>query len=410
MDTNFRPHSGAALVRFLTIIVLLAIASFEKMIGAEPEKTKPASEKSARIFSSAGLPNDENFFPIAVWLQSTANAAKYKALGINLYVALWRGPNEEQLRELTDAGMAVICSQNEFARRHKENPTIAAWMHGDEPDNAQSLGKGKGYGPPITPEKIVADYARLRSVDPSRPVLLNLGQGVAWDDWIGRGVRRNHPEDYPKYVEGGDIISFDIYPVVHDSPEVAGKLEFVAHGVSRLVEWTEGGKPIWSCIECTHISNPQQKASPAQVRAEVWMALVRGARGLIYFVHQFQPAFKEAALLDDAEMMSAVTKINGEIRELAPVLNSPSLPEAVRVTASDAKGDIGAMLKRRGGRTFLFAVNLRNAPSKASFVLPGAGDEKRLSVHGEGREIALRDGKFEDAFEPYGVHRYELAQ
>ena len=97
-----------------------------------------------------------------------------------------------------------------------------------EPDNAQALPGGKGYGPPILPEAIVQDYTRLREADPSRPVLLNLGQGVAFDNYIGRGVRRNHPEDYASYLQGCDIASFDIYPVVHQSPEVSGKLEFVA--------------------------------------------------------------------------------------------------------------------------------------------------------------------------------------
>ena len=67
--------------------------------------------------------------------------------------------------------------------------------------------------------------------------MLNLGQGVAWDGWYGRGVRTNHPEDYAEYVRGGDIISFDIYPAVHDKPAVAGKLWYVARGVERLRGW-----------------------------------------------------------------------------------------------------------------------------------------------------------------------------
>ena len=119
----------------------------------------------------------------------------------------------------------------------QNDTTIVGWMHGDEPDNAQSLGEGKGYGPPIPPEKIVADYREAQGTrSRRRPVLLNLGQGVAWDGWYGRGVRTNHPEDYPEYVEGCDIVSFDIYPAVHDKPEVAGKLWYVARGVERLRE------------------------------------------------------------------------------------------------------------------------------------------------------------------------------
>jgi len=85
-------------------------------------------------------------------------------------------------------------------------------MHGDEPDNAQSLGQGKGYGPPILPKKITDDYYKIQQADPTRPVILNLGQGVAWDGYYGRGVRTNHPEDYPEYIKGCDIASFDIYP------------------------------------------------------------------------------------------------------------------------------------------------------------------------------------------------------
>src|SRR6187200_43199 len=87
----------------------------------------------------------------------------------------------------------------------------------------RNLFPGQGYGSPIRPEKIQEDYQKIRANDPSRPVFLNLGQGVAWDNYIGRGVRRNHPEDYPEYVKGADIVSFDIYPAVHDHADVAGK-------------------------------------------------------------------------------------------------------------------------------------------------------------------------------------------
>ncbi|MBN2269525.1 MAG: hypothetical protein JXN61_02865, partial [Sedimentisphaerales bacterium] len=198
-----------------------------------------------------GLTPDASFFPICVWLQSPHNAPKYKQAGINTYIGLWNGPTDEQLAELSRAGMKVICHQNEVGLKHIDDPTIVGWMHGDEPDNAQSLGQGKGYGPPIQPERIIEDYKRIAAADPSRPVILNLGQSVAWDGWHGRGVRTNHPEDYPEYVKGCDIASFDIYPAVHDKPQVAGKLWYVGRGVERLVKWTEGHKVVWNCIECT---------------------------------------------------------------------------------------------------------------------------------------------------------------
>src|SRR3954451_17661310 len=191
-----------------------------------------------------GPPQTPESFPLAVWLQATTNADRYRAIGINTYVGLWRGPTEAHLDALDKAGIRLICGQNEISLRSRNRPTIVAGMHGDEPDNAQSLGRGKGYGPPILPSKIIEDYQRIKKADPQRPVLLNLGQGVAWDNYIGRGVRRNHSEDYPEYIKGADIISFDIYPVVHDHKDVAGNLWYVPKGVERLVNWTKGDKVV----------------------------------------------------------------------------------------------------------------------------------------------------------------------
>jgi hypothetical protein len=85
-------------------------------------------------------------------------------------------------------------------------------------------------------------------------------------------IRRNHREDYAEYVRGSDIASFDIYPEAHDSPAVAGKLWFVPQGVGRLIQWAGPDRIVWNCIECTRIENSDHKATPRQVRCEVWIA------------------------------------------------------------------------------------------------------------------------------------------
>jgi len=353
-----------------------------------------------------GPPHSADFFPIAVWLQNPRNAEKYRQAGINTYVALWRGPTDEQLAELKNAGMKVICHQNKTALNHADDPTIIGWMHGDEPDNAQSLGQGKGYGPPILPEKIIEDYKKIRQTDPTRPVLLNLGQGVAWDGYYGRGVRTNHPEDYAEYVKGCDIASFDIYPAVHDKPEVAGNLWFVAKGVERLIKWTDGQKPVWNCIECTRISNPNAKATPHQVKCEVWMSIIHGSKGLIYFVHEWQPKFDEAALLHDPEMLSEVTAINKQITELAPVLNSPTVESAATVSSSNEAVPVAIMTKKHNGATYLFAVAMRGDKTTATFTLQQAEGIKTVEVLGENRTIEINNGAFEDNFNAWDVHHY----
>jgi hypothetical protein len=357
-----------------------------------------------------GPSKDADFFPIAVWLQNPRNAEKYRQAGINTYVGLWRGPTEEQLAELKAAGMKVICHQNEFALQHVNDPTIIGWMHGDEPDNAQSLGRGKGYGPPILPQKIIDDYHKIVTKDPTRPVLLNLGQGVAWDGYYGRGVRTNHPEDYAEYAKGCDIASFDIYPVVHNKPQIAGKLWYVANGVERLVKWTGGNKPVWNCIECTRINNPNTKATPHQVRCEVWMSIIHGSMGLIYFVHEWQPKFDEAALLSDPEMLAAVTTINNQIIGLAPVLNSPTVEGLVSVSSDDESVPIATMVKKHNGTTYVFAVAMRGDKTTATFTLQRSENAKAVEVIGEDRTIDVENGAFKDDFQAWDVHLYKTKE
>jgi hypothetical protein len=357
-----------------------------------------------------GPSHDAGFFPIAVWLQNPRKARQYKAAGFNTYVGLWRGPTEQQLAELKKAEMSVICHQNKVGRKYIDDKIIIGWMHGDEPDNAQPRGNGKGYGPPIPPQKIIDDYRKICSADPTRPVLLNLGQGVAWDRWHGRGVRTNHPEDYPEYVKGCDIASFDIYPAAHPKPQVSGKLWYVAGGVERLVRWTEGEKIVWNCIECTRIKNPTNKATPQQVRCEVWMSIVHGSMGLIYFVHEWEPKFNESALLSDPEMLSAVTAINRQISTLAPVLNSATIKDGANVSSDNKEVPVAVMVKRHERATYLFAVGMRNGRTTTTFTVQGLTGEKTVEVLGENRTILSNNGVFKDSFRAWDVHLYRITQ
>jgi hypothetical protein len=304
-------------------------------------------------------------------------------------------------------------------------------MHGDEPDNAQDIAHWKsiediraawpeapnktlaqwgGYGPPIPPKDIQAGYDRIRKADPSRPVLLNLGQGVAYDKYIGRGYRSGKVEDYPEYLKGCDIVSFDIYPVAHAHADISGNLWYVALGVERLTQWAAGQKTVWNCIECTHIQTPDKKATPQQVRCEVWMSLVRGSMGLIYFVHEWTPRFDESALLSDPEMLRSVTSLNRQIQRLAPVLNSPAVPGAVTVSSSTTDVPIAAMAKKFKGDTYVFAVGMRAGSATGTFTLAGASaGSPTVEVIDEKRTIASVNGVFKDDFGPWDVHLYRIS-
>lgn len=356
---------------------------------------------------SNSFPADENFFPLAVWLQSPGNASAFKALGINTYVGLWAGPTEAQLSALKTAGMNVICDQNSLALASPSRSIVKSWMQGDEPDNAQDDGNG-GFGPPILPTVIQSNYNAMKAADATRPVLLNLGQGVAWDGWYGRGTRTNHPEDYPEYMKGGDIISFDIYPVTSTDAAIKGNLWYVGQGVERLVTWSAGKKVVWNAIETTHI-NSTVLPTPAQIRSEVWMSIIHGTRGILYFVHEWVPSFSEPGLLRYPANMDAVKAVNAQIQSLAAVLNGPTIAGELQAHTSNSGVPLKAMHKRRGTDNYVFAVAMRDGTTSGTFTLTGMTGNTTAEVLGENRTVAVTGGAFSDTFSGYAAHLYKIA-
>src|SRR6266404_3264113 len=99
-------------MKHATVAVLIIILGALSAIQSPGGESPAASPAPAYSHWKNGLSSDENYFPIAVWLQNPRHAARYKAAGINVYVALWRGPTTNQLAELQAAGMSLICAQN----------------------------------------------------------------------------------------------------------------------------------------------------------------------------------------------------------------------------------------------------------------------------------------------------------
>lgn len=372
-------------------------------------------------------PNDPGFVPIGVWLQNPSRAEAYAEIGINLYIGLHQGPTEAQLKTLRDAGMRVIASQNTYARSliDTNDPLleiVVGWMQQDEPDNAQWNASTSQYDPPLTPEVIQDRYAGFSSYDPTRPVYLNLSQGVAWDGWIGRGTRTNRPEDYPEYQKGADILSFDIYPAASTRTDIKGNLWRVAYGTKRLREWTDADKPVWTFIECTDIHGGG-KATPHQVRALVWMAFIHGATGIEYFAHEFSSTgsfITDHGVLRDTAMRDAVAAINAQVTDLAPVLNSPSIEKGhtvemvTGVTDDPIRQEFGiepvaTMLKHQDGAAYLFAVRMRDNPADARFTIDGLEGVHEVEVMGETRTLAVDNGVFTDQFGAWDSRIYRIA-
>jgi hypothetical protein len=367
----------------------------------------------------SGPTTDPSFFPVAVWLQepTAPTAAQYHDIGINVHVGLWDGPTEAQLAAAAALPTTVFAEQNDVGLTSANNGVINAWTQIDEPDNAQG-----GTQDPMLPADVVASYQAMVAADATRPVFLNLGQGVAIDTWYGRGNRTNHPEDYPEYAAGGDILSYDIYPMnvfpaaadaedwvkAYTEP-VAQNIWFVATGIDRLREWSSYQKPVWMWLETTNFDGHDGFAlTPDLVKAEAWMAIIHGARGIGYFCHVFSPSFIEAGLLADSAMTAGVHTLNDQIQELALVLNTQSVSNGVTTVSSIEAIPIDTMVKRVDGNTYLFAVAMRPGAVDATFTLRAFTGSASVEVLSEARTLTATDGVFQDSFPSHGVHIYRV--
>src|SRR5688572_5878776 len=293
------------------------------------------------------------FFPIAVWAQNPVHASAYKENGINMFISIHGGLDQEKLEHLKRANMKVIAHQNSFGLTQLHEPLIYGWMHGDEPDNAQRNRTENKWDPCRDPADIIRDYETIKKKDPTRPVYLNVGRGVAYTNWVGRGVCRGRTDMYlvskNGYLKGCDIASFDIYPVNANEDDVEGQLWYVAKGINNLQEWSDHKKPAWCWIETTRIGEKaKRKPTPAEVRSEVWMALIHGAKGFGYFCHSFVGKTDDAALLHDADMIQGVKEINAQVTLLASVLNSPDTNGYATVQSANQSVPVDILTKNEG--------------------------------------------------------------
>jgi hypothetical protein len=363
---------------------------------------------------SRGVPTDPAFFPIAVWLQGSWHATELSQLGVNIFVGNNAGTDPmaaTDLATIKKLGMYAIVGQDSVGLANKDDPTIVGWwMTPDEPDNAQPASSG-GYGPPVDPAKLVAQYQAYQAADPTRPVWLGLGQGVAYDGWEGRGS--NAPPE-SGYVSASDIVAFDIYPYNNcggDTNEkvTCGQFWLNALGVDRLHQWSNRGQAAWTDFETTVIgAGTTTGPTPAQTASEVWLALIHEANGVVYFLDTWQPSFREDGIFADPAMVSAVTALNKQILALAPQLNSATIEGLVSVTSSDANVPVDAMVKATGSTLTVFSAVARSGTTNASFAIAGMAGDVTATVVGENRSVAVKAGAFSDAFAENTVHIYRV--
>lgn len=366
---------------------------------------------------------DPTFFPIAVWAESVVKPEDTeldRAAGLNTYLS---PTDNSHLNLIQAAGMHVVASVPDQAA-----PATMGWFLADEVDmwggagSAAWTGNWPGTGPICNPPGSLCGYTIQETLlagfpNDGRPRFGNYGKGVIF--WQSDADAARFVNSYTA------VVSADIYwytdPNVCDSSSEGPSLGVTPANCRRAANYgrtmdrmraldaRDGRRqPIFAFVEVGHPS--ADDAAPTitgpQIAGAVMNSLIHGARGIIYFNHNFGgPCISQHVLRDacGAAVRPKVTETNRRIQVLAPVLNTPSYGWRFNP-------DLDTMLKRHGGSYYVFAMPGPTAGTgRQRLVLPPGLAGARAEVLFEARTVPTTGGVIEDNFaQEYSYHIYKI--
>lgn len=337
-------------------------------IGARPVPGAPApgagGSKSERLFAVNGGP---------LFFRMVFRACPYAIeRGIRAGINLFMGTNTQcgtpaaQLKMTAGQALTLL---DETERGRVKGPGLVGWHMEDELD--ARLAKTPAKLPRHDDNGLltfltVTDHYSPRTAPPT----------------AGKGV-------YKPLFNKADVIGFDSYPIEEwCNPDTIDRVWWLQHDLMAQV----GGKPTFQWIE----AGPMEKCkkydpTPAVVRAETWLAIAAGARGIGYFPDVWPEAITKE-----------ITKINREIVALSPALLN------IKEARTFSVGGLRVGIRKNGGATYVIAVNPTSKPlGKVTLPVAEAGG-KKVSVFGEGRDVQTVGNQLQDDFGAYGTHIYVI--
>lgn len=273
---------------------------------------------------------------------------------------------------------ATLANAAKDVALRKNHPALLGWYLVDEPE-----GIGKA-----AVDKTRELYQIVKEADPNHPCsLVIMSPGAA-----------------AKYRACTDIMWIDPYPIPH-SP-----VTYVTSCVSGAVKAVEKDKPVWTIPQAfdwnvwnTGKINGVHRPTNEEERCMTYLALVQGAKGIIYWAHTASKYY----IRDYPDHWAYMKRLAGEMHDLTPVLLTPDSEVMPALEPKDAPVDL--MVKKLGGETYVFAVNHDTKACTVKLSLPGMTASSLVEVLFETRSVAAADGAWQDDFKPLEVHVYKVA-
>lgn len=375
----------------------------------------------------SSFPTSPDFYPLGVWAaqaNSREQVASDRALGLNTYVLALAGSDLQLIR---DSGM--------FALPDVPNPDSAGQFLTDEADMwagagdapwTGALGAGSDLGArPCIPADAECGYTvmlELRNkVADDVLTYANYGKGVTF--WMTREQAARFVNEFQDVVsadnywftdpnichakEGGVIRHNGAKDLSPPDCRLAANYGRTTRHVRALVQ-PLAAMPVWNFVELGHPFTEDESGTitPEQLRAAVWSSIINGARGIVYFAHNFGGSCVSYNLLRDPcgdGIRGQLTSVNEQIGRLAPVLNASFVDGYAR-----SDGPVDLAVKRHDDSNYVLVGATQNEPFEATFTL-SCGDANSAEVIDENRTVPIVNQSFRDAFaDGNAVHLYKI--
>jgi F5/8 type C domain/PKD domain len=360
------------------------------------------------------LSSSPDYFPIGAWFRpgETHQIPQYVDFGMNLFVGI-EAPELVNEAAIRQAGMRSLIYIGERTRFNDLGSEVAGWLIDDEADMQHGPGSdtvgctGSGY--------TVMRNAAAAAPQDGKAKFANYGKGVGW--WETNAQAQCFVNNFQ------DLQSLDAYwmtdpnekpPTTQAGAQRGYKPWSYGWSVDRMrfLDGMDGQrKPIWNFVETgwpwgeDPATQPHGRILPAEARAAVWHSIIAGARGILYFDHQFNGTCRQTVIRGECytDTGDALRSTNAQIKTLAPVLNSPTVTSGVSSSAG-----VRAMVKWDGSNFYVFAGATQAAAQSGTVSIPCVGNATATRL-GEAGSVPVTSGHLSDQFaNGNAVHIYRV--
>ncbi len=327
----------------------------------------PPDSPAAAIGGGAVLLDGQPFFPLIVLAQCPSGYGSTLAAGISLYAENPCGGIADQSAALAGRALSLTAADEAGIG----GPGVIGWYYPDEADLKGMTGATLPQFPTL------AATARLRVLTVTNHFYSRTAPLAG-----GRGI-------YPGLIAKADVVGFDLYPLQEFCR--ADWLPDVARSQAELVRLA-GGRPTFQWIEAQtwKCGSPALRVTPETVRAESWLSVAGGARGIGFFPAEWDPA-----------VTPAIAQVAKDAEAFGAGLVGPDSP-------SSATPPVIAAARTANGALYVIAVNPTRRSIRARIEARGLGG-RSLGVLEEGRTVPSSGDSFEDDFAPLAAHLYVAA-